>query len=144
MVQAAARLLRQQSYPFILMLFLASCATIKNYPDKPFVYQTAITLNGKFSTDERKDLLPKLQQQLHDSVVVRRKQTLGFSSIKNPPVYDTSNADKSIGYMNALLNSLGYYRDSINYNIEIDSVQDGARWQQRVTLNFEVFPSTLR
>lgn len=121
-----------------------SCATIKGYPDKPFVYQTNITLNGKFSADERKDLLGKLQQQLHDSVVVRRKQSLGFwSTLKNPPVYDSANADKSVAYMRALLNSLGYYRDTITYSDTVRAVLDENRVQQRVTLDFNVYPGVV-
>ena len=105
MIQTAAKPLTQL-LTFCAALFLFfSCSTVKNYPNKPFVYETNITLNGKFSTDDRKDLQSKLQQQLHDSVVTRRKQTLGFwNTLKNPPVYDSSNADKSVQYMDALLN----------------------------------------
>lgn len=105
------------------------------------MYQTNITLNGKFSTDERKDLQTKLQQQLHDSVLARRKQTLGFwSTLNNPPAYDSVNADKSVIYMRALLNSLGYYRDTITYDTTMRIVPDAAKSQKRVTLNFDVFP----
>lgn len=146
MVQAAAIFLRQRSGIFLVvaLLFFVSCSTIKNYPGQPFIYQTNIKLNGKFSTDERKDLQSKLQQQLHDSVVVRRRQTLGIWSIlKNPPAYDSSNADKSRVYMNALLNSLGYYRDTISYKATIATVADKERLQQRVTLNFEVKPGVV-
>lgn len=108
MVQTAALLTRQLLYfvLFAVLLSAASCSTIKNYPDKPFVYQTNVQLNGKFNTDERKDLQSKLQQQLHDSVVARSKQTLGFwSTLKNPPVYDSVNADKSVIYMRARASS---------------------------------------
>lgn len=110
----------------------------------PFVYQTNITVNGKFNADTRNDLQSRLQQQLHDSVTVRRKQTLGFwNTLKNPPRYDSLNADKSVQYMHALLNALGYYRDSINYTARIDTVPDNNRTQKRVTLNFTVFPGVV-
>lgn len=143
MIQTAANPLRQRAILVLaaLLLLFASCSTIKNYPDKPFVYETNITLNGKFSTDERKDLQTKLQQQLHDSVVARRKQTLGFwSTLSNPPAYDSLNADKSVIYMRALLNSLGYYRDTITYDTTMRVVPDETKTQQRVTVNFDVFP----
>lgn len=123
------------------LLFCFSCSTIKNYPDKPFVYQSNIKLNGKFSIDERKDLQAKLQQQLHDSMVVRSKQTLGvWSTLNKPPVYDSSNADKSVLYMRALLNALGYYRDTITYDTLLRVVPDKGRTQNRVLVNFEVTP----
>lgn len=142
MVQTAANPIQQRTIPFFaVLLFFVSCSTIKGYPDKPFVYETTINLNGKFSTDERKDLETKLQQQLHDSVVVRSKQTLGFwSTVNNPPVYDSANADKSVIYMRALLNSLGYYRDTITYDTTLRVVPDEEKTQKRVVLNFDVFP----
>ncbi|HUQ96378.1 MAG TPA: BamA/TamA family outer membrane protein, partial [Chitinophagaceae bacterium] len=143
MAQPAAIFLRHPSSFFILvgLLLCGSCSTIKNYPDKPFVYQSTISLDGKFSADERKDLQSKLQQQLHDSMLARSKQTLGFwSTLKNPPVYDSSNADKSVIYMRALLNSLGYYRDSISYDTTLRLVEDKARIQQRISVNFNVAP----
>src|SRR5438309_10575369 len=118
MAQAAAKTLQPLLYflAALLLYIFSSCSTVKNYPDKPFVYQTNISVNGKFSAGERKDLQSKLQQQLHDSVLARRKQTLGlWNTLKNPPVYDSLNADLSVQYMQALLNALGYYRDSINY-----------------------------
>jgi len=111
MTLAAAKSLPRIFYflAVVLPFVFFSCSTVKNYPDKPFVYQTNITVNGKVTAETRKDLESRLQQQLHDSVLVRRKQTLGFwNTLKNPPVYDSSNADKSMQYMQALLNSLGY------------------------------------
>ncbi len=142
MAQTAAKPL--QSGPilfFALLLFSASCSTIKNYPGKPFVYESTIRLNGGLTTDERKDLQTKLQLQLADSLLARRKQTLVFwSTLNAPPAYDSANADKSVIYMRALLNSLGYYRDTITYDTTLRLVPDEEKIQQRVTVNFNVFP----
>ncbi|HEV7620459.1 MAG TPA: hypothetical protein VGO09_01930, partial [Flavisolibacter sp.] len=90
----------------ISFLFI-SCGTVKNYPsNKPFVYQTNININGKFSTDEKKLLNDQLTQQLDDSIKVRKQQKLLlFKVLKNPPVYDSINVSKSIAYMHVLLNS---------------------------------------
>lgn len=126
------------------VLVFTSCSTIKDYPNRPFVYETNVKLNGKFSTDERKDLQSRLQQQLHDSTIARRKQTLGFwSTLKAPPAYDSLNADKSVIYMRALLNSLGYFRDTITYDTTLHTVEETGAPQQRVTLNFNVYPGIL-
>src|SRR5206468_8206430 len=45
----------------------------------------------------------------------------------------------SITFMNALLNSVGYYRDSITYKTHIDTVED----QKRAIVNFDVYPGKL-
>lgn len=125
-------------------LFIFSCSTVKNYPDRPFVYETNIAINGKFSTDERKDLLEKLENQLHDSLRVRRvRKALLFNTLVNPPVYDSLNADKSVIYFRALLNAEGYYRDSIPYNANVDTVADKNAAQYRTTVNFDVYPGKL-
>src|SRR5437763_7509379 len=109
--------------------FIFSCSTVKNYQaNKPFVYQTNITLNGKFNTDQRKQLADQLNQQLDDSIHIEKQQKLIFwKTLKSPPVYDSINAEKSKISMHALLNSLGYYRDSISYSIRIDTIEDQYR-----------------
>ena len=122
-------------------IFLFSCKTIKDYPaNKPFVYENKINLQDKLSTDERKQLTQGLEQQLHDSLRVRWVSKFLIAQVlKNPPVYDSINADKSAGFMSTYLNSLGYYRDSINYKASIDTVSD----QQRTTVNFNVVTAKL-
>jgi outer membrane protein assembly factor BamA len=132
-----------------ILFFFASCSVVKNYPiGKPFVYETNIDLQGKFSTDEAKNLRSKLNEQLHDSIQVRSAQKLVgwekgprffYSVLKSPPVYDSMNADKSIIFMRALLNSLGYYRDTITYDTSLHVNDD----QQRTIVNFKVTPGIL-
>lgn len=131
-----------------VLLFLASCSVVRDYPAQPFVYNYEIKLQGDLSPTERKDLDSRLAQQLHDSIGVRRVQKIvGFdkglrffySVLKNPPVYDSLNADKSIGFMRALLHAQGYYRDSINYEDTIQVAGD----QQRATVIFNVMPGKL-
>ncbi|HEU4470016.1 MAG TPA: BamA/TamA family outer membrane protein [Flavisolibacter sp.] len=124
-----------------VLLLAGSCTTVKNFPQgRPFVYETNIDIQGKYSTDEKKTLRSQLEQQLHDSIRVRRQQKFLFwQSIKNPPAYDTLNAAKSKLFMSALLNSLGYYRDSISVSDSV-TVEDG---QQRTTVNFTVIPGKI-
>ncbi len=135
-------------YIYLLVAFLfilASCTTIKNYPvNEPFVYQTNIKLQGKFTTAEKKDLLPKLTQQLHDSIAVRKVQKLVlFQTLRNPPVYDSVNAQLSVTYMRALLNSLGYYRDSITFDTSLKVIKGYLGKELRTTVNFNVHPGKL-
>lgn len=129
----------------VFCFFLFSCSTVRNFPkNRPFVYETEITLNGKFNTDERKDLLQKLQAQLHDSIKVRSVQKLVFwNTLKNPPVYDSLNADKSVIFMRGLLNSLGYYRDTITYDTTLRVMQVKNDTQYRTTVHFQVTPGRL-
>ncbi|MFN2457917.1 MAG: BamA/TamA family outer membrane protein [Chitinophagaceae bacterium] len=132
-----------------LCFILFSCSVVRNPPaNKPFVYETNIELQGKLSTDDRKELITNLEEQLHDSIRVRRVQKLigwkkgprfFYSELPNPPVYDSLNADKSVIYMRALLNSLGYYRDTIVYDTSLHVAGN----QYRTTVNFQVDPGKL-
>ena len=100
-----------------IIVALASCTIVKNYqPGKPFVYKTNINLIGNFSNDEKDVLVTGLEDQLDDSMQVRKLDKVLWSVMKNPPLYDSSNADKSIIFMQALLRSLGYFSDSISYD----------------------------
>src|SRR5215204_128393 len=130
------------------LLLISSCSVVKDYPaQRPFIYNTNIELQGKFTTDERKGLTSQLREQLHDSIMVRRIEKLigwekgprfFYSVLQNPPAYDSLNADKSLGYMEALLHSLGYYRDTITYQVNVDAVGD----QYRTMVNFSVVPGS--
>ena len=57
--------------------------------------------------------------------------------MKKPPVYDVTNAEKSIIFMRALLTSMGYFRDTITYKAVIDTVSSD---QFRTTVSFLVTP----
>ena len=134
----------RRSYPlivFAVFTFIVSCTTVKNYPaNRPFVYETNINIEGKFSTDEKKQLKGQLYQQLHDSIGVSKQQKWIFWYVlKKPPIYDSSNAEKSLIYMHALLNSLGYYRDSITYDTTLKIDED----KYLTTVNFKVNPGKL-
>lgn len=121
------------------ILLIASCGVVpKNYPhNKPFVYEYKINLEGNFSNEQRNDLKTKLENQLDDSIHVRTISQLYRQLLKKPPVYDPGNADRSVLFMRALLNSLGYFHDSITYLATIDSsVKD----QFRTTVAFNVKP----
>lgn len=132
-----------------LLLFLSSCSVVKNYPaETPFVYQTKIEIQGQYSTDERKQLTSQLSGQMHDSIQVRTVQKLigwkngprfFYTELPRPAVYDSLNADKSVEFMRALLNSLGYYRDTISYDTSLVIKGD----QYRTTVHFFVEPGKL-
>lgn len=131
---------------FIILLILITaggCGVIpKDYPEnKPFVYKTNIKLEGNFSTEEKNELVSKLSTQLDDSIRIRTIDKLFWSVLQSPPAYDSSNADRSIIYMRALLNSLGYYRDSIYYDTSLVIKQKAGKPDQyRTTVNFTVLP----
>lgn len=121
-----------------IILLLCSCTIVKNYPaSKPFVYKTNINVNGDFTSEEKTRLSARLKGQLDDSMKSRSVSKILWSVMKNPPAYDSANADKSIIYMRALLTSLGYFRDTITYRSLIDSSEKN---QYRTTINFDVAP----
>ncbi len=124
-----------------LLLMLASCTIVRKYPrDKSFVYQTNINVNGNFSNEQRQELIAGLAGQLDDSIKARRLDRLFWKVLKNPPVYDSSNADKSIVFMHYYLNSLGYFRDTITYRSE---VRQKAADQYATYVDFDVKPGKL-
>src|SRR5258705_684707 len=103
-----------------ILASITSCKVpvfVKKYPiQKPFVYETNINLIGNFSNEEKASLNSGLKAQLNDSMRVRKLDKLFWSVMKNPPVYDSTNADNSIAFMDALLVSQGYFNDSITYH----------------------------
>ena len=121
-----------------LIIAFASCTIVKNYqPGKPFVYKTNINLIGNFSNDEKDALVSGLEGQLDDSMQVRKLDKLLWSVMKKPPVYDSTNADKSIIFMRALLTSQGYFSDSIAYT---SMVKPEGKDELRTTITFHVKP----
>jgi outer membrane protein insertion porin family len=115
-----------------------SCVIVKNYPpSKPFVYETKINLQGNFSNTERDELISRLNSQLDDSMRPRSISKVLWSVMKNPPAYDSTSADKSVIFMRALLNALGYFRDTITYDTTVKIVKND---QYRTTVTFDVIP----
>lgn len=135
------RLIR--SWIYLPLLFLISCGVVpRNYPrNTPFVFKYNVDVEGNYTLQEKEELESRLENQLDDSIRVRTVHKLfykGFNRpvLDRPPVYDSNNADKSMVFMRALLNSLGYFRDTISYLSTIDTVQD----QLRTTVDFTVVP----
>lgn len=124
-----------------LLFWIGSCTIVKHYPaGKPFVYKTNINLHGDFTNEERDKLSSRLKVQLDDSMKSRSVSKLLWSVMKNPPVYESASADKSIVYMRALLISLGYFRDTITYRVSVDTSENE---QLRATVEFDVIPGKL-
>ncbi len=121
-----------------LLFGFSSCVIVKKYqPDKPFVYKTNINLIGNFSNEEKEALEGGLYGQLDDSMQIGKVDKILWSVMKNPPVYDSTNADKSIIFMRALLVSLGYFHDTMYYTRQVKFEKPD---QYRTTVNFFVTP----
>jgi hypothetical protein len=99
------------SITVIVILLLASCTIVKNYPEnKPFVYSNKVIVDGIISKDEKKRLQTELQNYWHDSLKVRSISQFGVRTVmKNPTAYDSTYINSSITFMNSYLNSQGYY-----------------------------------
>ncbi|HEX6847037.1 MAG TPA: hypothetical protein VF144_08665, partial [Chitinophagaceae bacterium] len=137
----------------VLLLIVVSCKVVpKNYPvDKPFVWETNIKIEGNFTKEERDVLETQLRTQLDDSMKVKTSYKLisfkkGYAGInrpirENPPAFDSLGAERSVIFMNALLNKLGYLRNSITYDPDTTIVnRSGLPTQLRTTVNFYVQP----
>ncbi|MEK7198461.1 MAG: BamA/TamA family outer membrane protein, partial [Bacteroidota bacterium] len=118
----------------LLLAMISSCSVskrtfIKNHPvNRAFVYDNKLTLKGDLSKDEKIRLTNDLGKYWDDSLQVRRIQQFGlFYKIKNPPVFDSGNIARSINFMNAYLNSQGYYYAGFTDSVRIDTVKDQLR-----------------
>jgi outer membrane protein insertion porin family len=127
---------------FLLIMF-SSCSTIKinrikNYPaSKPFVYENRIEITGDISKDEKNRLTNELENYWDDSLQVRMIQSwIFFHTYNNPPVLDSVNVTRTIQYMNAYLNSQGYYYANFRDSVQVDTV----RSQLRATIAMYIDP----
>ena len=138
----------------LVILVLASCKVIpKDYPiDKPFVFETNIKLEGNFTKEEKDALTTQLRNQLDDSMRAKTVYKLLYKGrinspvLENPPVFDSTSADRSTIFMKALLNKFGYLRNSISYTTVMDTLPikaDSIHSQLRATVNFNIIPNQL-
>lgn len=125
-------------YLFCIAYLLSACSSVKDFPaNKPFVFSNKITLKGNIGKDEKKRLTTDLDNYWDDSLQARKVQQFGFIyKLKNPPVFDSANIGRSISFMNAYLNSQGYYYANFKDSIRIDSVSE--KGQKRTNIDFLV------
>lgn len=124
----------------ITLSFSACGVSVRNFPkDKPFVFANKIVLNTDASRDDKNRLLNDLNNYWDDSLKAKRtSHLLFFTRIKQPQTLDTSNLTRSEAYMNAYLQSQGYYgvqfhRDS--NSVIIDSTSTKGQKRATVTVN---------
>jgi outer membrane protein insertion porin family len=153
-------LVRSAIVPAILIFTFFSCRVPANfqYPqNKPFVFKTTIKVEGKIKGDQKQDLTQKLENQLDDSLQARtvtsfyKPMYFIVKKLSYSPVYDSTYPGHSIVYMNALLNSNGYYAPVITDTVIVKTLHKGkikksgkykglSREQQRVFVHFIVRP----
>lgn len=126
----------------LLSVVFVSCSvenrtSVRNYPaNRPFVYDNKLLLDGNLSKDEKKRLTLDLENYWDDSLFARKmQQFVLFYRIKNPPAYDSNNVSRSITFMNAYLNSQGYYYANFNDSVRIDTVGDQLRTSISMQIN---------
>src|SRR5690349_3358001 len=121
------------------LLFFSSCIVPKNYQaGKPFVFQTNIDVRGpELKLGQRQEMETRLFNQLDDSLKVKIKTFLIFrQTLVSPAVFDTAYVSNSIGYMNSLMYTMGYFHPVITWDTTLKKVKK----QERVTVNFLVKP----
>ncbi len=128
-------------------LLLTGCAQIRQtftypkknqYPvDKPFLYDNKIELEGgKFSKDEKVNLVQRLYGQLNDSSRVNKgSKFFLFHPITYPPAFDTQYSNRSAASMKAVLRHLGYY--AAQTEVKADTFVFNKK-QKRVTVSYRV------
>jgi hypothetical protein len=153
-------LVRPAIVPAVLIIALFSCRVPANfqYPQgKPFVFKTTIKVEGNLKGDQKQDLAAKLENQLDDSLQAKTVSSFYkpmyfiVKKLSYAPVFDSTYLGHSTVYMNALLNSNGYYapviKDTVIYNTvhkgkikKIGKYKGLSKEQKRVIVHFTVNP----
>ena len=93
---------------------------------------------------DKQDLASRLANQLDDSLRVQVVSIAGvYRRVINPPVFDSLNVRRSIGFMVALLNASGYFTPTIKDTIRRDTIRFNRHPeldQYRVRIDFRVWP----
>lgn len=118
----------------LFLVMTSSCSVlkivkVKDYPvNKPFVFENKITLSGNVTKDEKNRLTENLDNYWDDSLKARTIQQFAIIyKTQNPAVFDSANVSRSINFMNAYLNSQGYYYALFRDSVKIDTVTDQLR-----------------
>lgn len=118
----------------VMLAMFSSCSVqhrtkVRDYPvNKPFVYSNQINIINDLPKDEKKRLTYELQNYWDDSLQARLVQRLlFFYRLNKPPVFDSTNIDRSINFMNAYLNSQGYFYASFKDSVSIDTFKNELR-----------------
>ncbi len=132
---------------FAILVSLFACTVPRKYPfRRPFVFATNIKVEGNLKPSEKQDLAARLANQLDDSLRVQVVSIAGvYRRVMTPPVFDTANLRRSIGFMVALLNASGYFSPTIKDTIRRDTIRFSRhpeRDQYRVRVDFRVWPGT--
>jgi len=132
----------------VVICLLVSCSeqrrtTVVNYPiNKAFVYNNKIEIAGTGSKDEKKQLTTELDNYWDDSIRIRSIQKFGFFyKMKQPAVFEPINLQRSISFMNAYLQTRGFYRASFKDSVSVDTVGD--QLQTHIVLNITPGSKTL-
>jgi len=139
-------MLQQPVKFFLLVLVLIfaavapGCIVPKKYqPYKPFVYSTAINIQGNLPATEKQDLKARLENQLDDSMKTKLVTVYpGRIKLVSPPVFDTNAAAHSTVFMKALLYSLGYFTADVKW--DTGRIVKRKKDQVRVSVVFNVSP----
>ena len=117
---------------------MVACTVPRKYQaNKPFVFRTDIAIEGDVEGEDKTDLELRLANQLDDSLKVRLVSFAGIRrTLVKPAVFDTNYTNRSVLFMNALLNSMGYYQARISWDTTLRIIGK----QQRVAVNFTVVP----
>lgn len=142
-----------------ILISLFACTVPRKYPlHRPFVFATRIKVEGNLKPSAKQDLANRLVNQLDDSLRVQEVNIAGvYRRVMNPPVFDSANVRRSIGFMVALLNASGYFNPTIKDTIRRDTVRirrlhlgfggpgfgfhrHPERTEYRVRIDFHVWP----
>jgi hypothetical protein len=126
------------------MVLLASCTIVRKAPvNSAFIFENNIKITGKLSKKEIKELTVRLNEQIEDSVQIRKASKIPWPSfpwiipvpvMSNPYPFKTGPVKQSVLNMQYLMASIGYRRSFVSYDTTIKKYKD----QIRTTTNYSV------
>ena len=112
----------------VLVFFSAAvapgCIVPKRFqPGKPFVFSTAINIQGNLSAAEKQALKTRLEDQLDDSLKTKLVTVWpGKRRLESPPAFDTAAVSHTREFMKSLMFSLGYYTAEVTDTFHITEI----------------------
>ena len=129
-----------------MMSMMVACTIPKKYQKgKPFIYSTDVILrNSDLPNAEKLQLRQSLRNQVDDSLQVptvlafRALPPWFYYRLSKPAVFDSTYIGRSKTFMNALLNSRGYFSPVITDTFWVDTLR--RKNQMRTYVKFFVSP----
>ncbi len=129
---------------FIASMLFQACTVVKHYPrGNAFFFENSIKIDGNIAKEKKAEIRSRLFTQIEDSAQVKIASRIPWpyfpfvipvSVIEAPIIYNRSFVLQSVQNMKNSMSSMGFRRNSINF--QIDTIIN--RKQQRIKTSYNI------